>query len=88
MVTDQSDDGRDDASLQVVLALAESRDVDPLDLDVRLGDHVDTTALGQMVDHAREHERSLTIQFAVGEQTVTIETDDAGRVSRLTTTDA
>lgn len=60
----------------VVEAIAAVRDVEPMELDVRLNDHVDADALERLYRHAREDARGdLRLQFEVDGFVVGVRSD-------------
>lgn len=87
-VMDRNESSDDDASVQVVTAVADADDVDPLDLDFVLGRHVDADALDKLVDHATDRDTGVTVQFTVDDRLVTVEADGSGVRTGVSTVDA
>lgn len=64
-------------SVRVVRSLADARDVDPMDLEFRLGDAIDTDALDAMDDHGST---DWELEFEVDGHHVTVAPDALVRV--------
>lgn len=71
-------DGEDDGDVvaTVVEALAAVRSVDPVDLDIRLAEHVEIDALERLYRHSKGRpEDPWRVQFDVGGHAVSVRSD-------------
>ncbi|MFB6164038.1 MAG: HalOD1 output domain-containing protein [Haloarculaceae archaeon] len=64
----------DRVTAAIVDAMAAIENSDPLDLDVRLGEHVDADALDAAFAHANDHDTALDVSLRVADYDVTVET--------------
>ena len=74
------DSTAEEPTIQTILrGVAAAKGVDELELDP-LYEHVDTTALQNLLEHASEQELSVSVQFSVDECTVSVRSDDSVEV--------
>lgn len=71
------DSTAEEPTIQTILrGVAAAKGVSELELDP-LYEHVDTTALQNLLEHASEQESSVSVQFSVDECTVSVRSDDS-----------
>lgn len=63
---------------QIIHAVAEAKGIDPLEMDIVLGEHVDLEAIEQM---ARRDDHTWQLTFKLPEYEVTVTSDDQGEIT-------
>ena len=75
----------DTASTAVVMAVAEARGIDPIDLDCRLTDAVDPDALDRLFSDDRlRASRTPELEFSLGGCSVTVHEDGSASATETT----